>query len=476
MNTPPVVTRLVAGALWGLTVLALLPAAAYGQGGQIDPQVLEVLRTHYPDRRALTAYELAGQPEPLPPYSALRYDDDLDFAQRSYAAEAALALGIEFLWIDDSLLAVPYRGGAAFAAGLTGTARVEAVNGFPIRKPEGLRRILAGIAGDRATVTLRVAALPDGRTRDMQVLPVPSHARDVETLRLDAQTLVIRIFGFNAHTMPDQVATALRARPWAHVVLDLRYSAGGSVAGMSRVAGLFLGPDRLLADLDTPLPGWGNTLVSRDEGPVSQASLTVLIGPWTYSASELLAQALAGWQRAVLVGQASRGKCLLQRAFPAGPGLRVLVPVAEARFGSRHCHKAGEAGGVIPDIELPDEVIDRDDWIWRHVPRLARNLPFVCSVADHASSDQYARLAREVFLDLFEKNDPRLLGSAVHAFRLLPEDDPNELCFGPFVDEAEAAQIAQMLGEATLYRFAPTRLALGEWRPGKGAAHDSILP
>lgn len=428
-----------------LTLTSLLLLAGLAVDSEpIDPAVEAVLEKHYPDREALTEYQLAGEAEPLPAFSALVYDDDLDIAQRAFAREAAARIGLEFLWIEGTAVVVPYRNGAAAKAGLRRAMALVDVNGLPVGSAGDIRRILARIGDDSQSINLRLSDFAKDAVEQIRVpLPPKEDPRAIEVVRLSTDTLLLRIFGFDNSSVPNAVREAVTSRAWSHVILDLRYSAGGSVAGATRVAGLFLGPDKLVADLDQKVPGWGQTLTTADEGVVIDARLTLLIGPWTYSASEIFAQAIGGWNRGALIGQRTRGKCLLQRLYPASDGLKVLIPAATATFGPRHCQAPPEKlGGVVPTVEIPFDQLHNDDWMWQHGVLLADQGIFACFSKDLASKEE--QIASDLLRANISALDPRLLGTGVHIIDVFRRDSV-DLCIGPLSSFERAKEMTNRL-------------------------------
>jgi len=96
----------------------------------------------------------------------------------------------------------------------------------------------------------------------------------------------------------------------AGLILDLRNNPGGSVAIAQCIAGLFIGPDKVISYFDSWNPYTKvQPSISRSVGQqVFNKPLVVLINAYSASASELISGAFRDHNRALIIGQTSFGK------------------------------------------------------------------------------------------------------------------------------------------------------------------------
>lgn len=111
------------------------------------------------------------------------------------------------------------------------------------------------------------------------------------------------------------------------LVLDLRDNPGGSIDAVVQVAGeLMVGPL-----LEASARGETVVYEARGEASAADLELAVLVNGGTASAAEILAAALHDQREAVLIGEASFGKDVLQIPFELDNGGELHVAVARWR-------------------------------------------------------------------------------------------------------------------------------------------------
>lgn len=149
--------------------------------------------------------------------------------------------------------------------------------------------------------------------------------------------------------------TDLTAAGATRFVLDLRDNGGGVFPSAVAVARQWLPPARdvvLIADANGVRDSYES-----DAGALAPptAPLTVLVNRGTASAAEVLAGALRDNGRAVVAGEPTFGKGLIQTVVPLSDGSALAVTVA------RYQTPAGDdinKVGIPPDLALADGGVD----------------------------------------------------------------------------------------------------------------------
>lgn len=145
-------------------------------------------------------------------------------------------------------------------------------------------------------------------------------------------------------------------------VLDLKSNPGGVFEGAVEIAGLFLGNSSLVAHV-TGAGGKVQDFVSRTVGHVGDyktipqsTPLVVLLNSSSASSSEVLAGALRDNCRAVVVGETSYGKGLIQGVFSVSDGSGLVATVAKYQTPN-----GGEiqGNGIAPDFERTEGVVEQ---------------------------------------------------------------------------------------------------------------------
>lgn len=417
-------------------------SAAASDAALLD-EIRARLQESYFDIEAADAFVLSPDGAALPEFVELLSPSDPEL--RARAGDAAAALGVTILDIRGELLLVPYLDGAARANGMTGPVRLLQVNGLDITGISGAIGAFAGLdpTDGRAPEVTVVGLYPDaeGVMPSPRVYRLPfaeeGQRRSVEALMLSGGRLYLRIYGFSRGETAAAVRDALGHVP-AHVILDLRHSSGGSVVEMAELAGLFLGENRVIADLDRDVAGFGSELVTPPGPDPWRGPLTVLTGQWTYSAGEILTLGLRQWRRAAVVGGRTNGKCVVQRRIAlGGEGHRLLLAVAEASFDNLRC--LGD--GVQPTIAVPEDKIGDDRWLLSQATGLAKLGRYLC--LEEARINTNDGIEREVFTDNWIREirsgqfDPQM-GTNLLAIRSPGSGAKQEdsYCFGPFAESA----------------------------------------
>lgn len=113
-----------------------------------------------------------------------------------------------------------------------------------------------------------------------------------------------------------QILGSLQQNGLTGLVLDLRDCPGGSMQGAMDIANLFIPEGKVLAstryrsrDLEPPFK------TRRMENGLYRTPMVVLVGPNTMGGGELIAAALQDHDRAIIVGQRTRGKASIQQTI-----------------------------------------------------------------------------------------------------------------------------------------------------------------
>ena len=134
-------------------------------------------------------------------------------------------------------------------------------------------------------------------------------------------------------------------------ILDLRNNPGGLLQAGIEIARLWLQPSTIVYTVNRQ--GMLGSF-DADGNPLTEAPLVVLVNQGTASASEILAGALQDNGRAMLVGEKTFGKGLIQSLFelPDGAGLAITV----ARYETPK-HRDINKLGITPDMSLTQDPI-----------------------------------------------------------------------------------------------------------------------
>ncbi len=263
----------------------------------------------------------------------------------------------------------------AWKAGIRAGDLVVAVDGIDAGGEKGAEA-MPRLRGDPKTA-VRVAWLPAGGGPRREALVTRALVKTdsvvgVSLLDREAGIGYLRIARFQENTAADLKAALrkLKGDGARAFVVDLRSDFGGVLPAAVACADCFLDSGvvvvtRSRAGIERP-----GSRAGPDPDDVLDAPLVVLVDGNTASASEVLAGALQDHRRAVLVGERTYGKFLVQRIVPI-PGEDVAVRLTTARYYTPYGRNLqrddarGVRGGIVPEVPVAvDEATRRGVVAW----------------------------------------------------------------------------------------------------------------
>lgn len=297
-------------------------------------ELLELIRNKYVDDIALDSLSdktmgyILSQLDPhsvyLPPADVQASTEDL-LGQFS-------GVGIEFQMIKDTVHVMDVvKGGPSEKAGiLPGDILLKAndttqLSGKKITTAE-IRKTLRGEKGSR----VKVQVLRDSQLKEIVIERGNVQVSTVDVaMKLDSITGYIKLNKFGERTYEEfmQELEKLQQQGMKRLVLDLRGNGGGMMKEAVDIADEFLSGNKLIVYTEGRRSPRTEYRAKRD-GLFEEGKLAVLMDESSASASEVLAGALQDWDRAVVVGQPSFGKGLVQEQFTLSDRSAVRLTVA----------------------------------------------------------------------------------------------------------------------------------------------------
>ena len=174
-----------------------------------------------------------------------------------------------------------------------------------------------------------------------------------------------------------------------NVVIDLRGNGGGLLREAISMVNLFVGKGQEVVSTKGETPDWNKSYKTRAMALRPDLPIAVLVDGKSASASEIVAGTLQDLDRAVVVGEESFGKGLVQQTKKLAYGTRMKVTVAKYYTPSGRCvqrldyshrddegevhamadstlktfyttsgREVLEGRGVLPDVEVPSPAIN----------------------------------------------------------------------------------------------------------------------
>ncbi len=232
----------------------------------------------------------------------------------------------------DTYITATFDSSPAGRAGLRYGDRIVEVDGVPMTGKSSLevRDKIRGPRGSTVKLTLERAAtkLIEKVEIVRDAVPQPS-IPDAYLLR-PSVGYIDMTRGFN-YTTTDELIDAierLEAKGMKSLVLDLRNNPGGFLDQAIHVAEVFLPNGQLILTQKGRNGYRDNTFESKNSSP-NTTPLVILINEQTASASEIVAGAMQDHDRALIVGQTSFGKGLVQSIIPLDFGAGLTLTSAK---------------------------------------------------------------------------------------------------------------------------------------------------
>lgn len=247
-----------------------------------------------------------------------------------------------------------FPGSPAESGGLKPGDIVIAVDGTPI----------AGETVEQAAIRIRGPAGSDVvltvKRGDEEPFDLTLTRAEIEIPSLSSRTLqgnvgYIRLWSFGALTA-DELHVTLESfidDDVSGLILDLRDNPGGLLGTAIRVTSEFLG--RRTVVLYEEQAQQQRPYRVRSNGVALEVPLVVLVNERSASASEIVAGALAHYDRALIIGQRTYGKGTVQLPHDLDDGSQLRVTIARWLTPGR---ESISEVGITPDIEVDAEITD----------------------------------------------------------------------------------------------------------------------
>ncbi len=253
------------------------------------------------------------------------------------------------------------------------------------RSADEVLNFLRGVSGTETDLMIRRG----GEAKDLKIT---LKREEVEVPNVPHYGIVAENIGYiNLTTFTNDaganVANGLQQLKQKHpdlkgIILDLRENGGGLLSEAVNVVNTFVPKNEFVVSTKGKVPEWDNSFKTMIGAVDEKIPVVVLINKRSASASEIVSGALQDLDRAVIMGQRSYGKGLVQNTKEIGYNSRIKLTTAKYYIPSGRCiqstrYKNGEpveipdneraqfktrngrvvldGGGVKPDVVLPHD-------------------------------------------------------------------------------------------------------------------------
>ncbi len=362
-------------------VLLTIAAAAYGPGMatataqiysrlQILEDIMEIIDRHYVDDvdvDELFDNATRGVLEALDPHSRYYSAEEFKALEEQYRGDYA-GIGVSFEMFDGILTVLDaLEGGPSQALGIRPGDEIIEVDGqssigWTI---DQVYENVRGPAGTQVDVTVMRPSVDELLQYTITRGNVDIAAVSIVAM-LDDEVGYIRLSTFSQKTA-DQVEKALQdleARGMRRLVLDLRGNGGGLMSQALQLTDKFLEGGKVIVETRgrTAVANASERTTNRLTHP--ELPMIVLVNRFSASASEIVSGALQDWDRALIVGETTFGKALVQNQFRFRDGSALFLTIARYYTPSGRLIQREYVGDEYVTPELVGDALSEDDPEW----------------------------------------------------------------------------------------------------------------
>jgi carboxyl-terminal processing protease len=255
-------------------------------------------------------------------------------------------LGITVQSVDGAITVVsPFEGTPAHRLGIRAgdvISRIEGEDARGMSIDDAVRR-LRGPKGTPVRITIARPGYDDALEFTVIRDEIPLHSVPYQFM-LNAATGYVRLQDFNETTACrpgdprdcqkelEKALVSLKKAGATAVVLDIRDNPGGLLDQSFAVANLFLKKGQLVVFTKGRTRRDESNYITEREGPYADLPLIVLVSRHSASASEIVAGALQDHDRALIVGEQTFGKGLVQTIMPLRNVRGYALALTTARY------------------------------------------------------------------------------------------------------------------------------------------------
>ena len=340
-------TLLIGGALAGAGALSIGAADNYfeiSKNLEIFNELYKELNIYYVDDTSpgkLMKTGIDAMLGSLDPYTNFIPESDIEDYRFMTTGQYG-GIGALIRRKDDKVyISEPYEGFPSTKAGIWAGDEIYKVDGREVRgmDTDEVSKLLKGQAGTTVEVTmLRGDAAPMEYSLTREEIKIP----DVPYKGfLDADSTVgyIKLNSFT-QTASHEVRTAfkeLKDHGMQRLVFDLRGNGGGLLREAVNIVNLFVPKGELVVETKGRIAEWDKTYRTLSEPLDTEMPMVVLVDGGSASASEIVSGALQDLDRAVILGERTFGKGLVQQTRDLFYNSKLKVTVAKYYIPSGRC-------------------------------------------------------------------------------------------------------------------------------------------
>jgi carboxyl-terminal processing protease len=291
---------------------------------------------------------------------------------------------------DYSMITEPYVDFPAYKSGLRAGDTIISIDGISIKDKK------IGDVSEMLKGTPNTSVKLEIKRFGQEPIIEKTLVREIITIKnipyygmVDDNIGYIRLSNFtsNAGKEAKEALNELKKKNATGIILDLRGNPGGLLIESVNVANLFVNQGREIVSTHGKVKQWDNIYKTTQPAIDTTIPIVVLVNRGSASASEIVAGSLQDLDRAVIVGEKTFGKGLVQTTRPLSYNTQLKVTTAKYyipsgrciqavdythrnedgsvgyipdslinEFTTRNGRKVYDGGGITPDVKVESEI------------------------------------------------------------------------------------------------------------------------
>lgn len=449
----------------------------YHQGINVISSSLDLLNRYFVDSidmKKTIRYGINSMLESLDPYTEYFSEEDAEKLKLITTGEYG-GIGAIIAQTPDSVVYInePMANMPADKAGIKAGDIILKVDTFDFKKATSadVTEKLKGVAG--TTVSVLISRYGEGKPRLIKIKrekiaidPVPYYGITKDNIGY----IMLTSFTQSAGEHVEMALKELLKKQVKGIILDLRNNGGGLIDQAVKIVSLFVPEGSKVVYTRGRDQQETSSFVTTDKPIADKIPVAVLINSSSASASEIVSGALQDLDRAVIVGEKSFGKGLVQTTMrlpyngilklttskyyiPSGrciqkinyhdvregKGENILPDSLTKVFYTKAGREVHDAGGIMPDVEVKRDSVatmilylstnkDVFDWVTKYYYS-HKNIdsPIIFSISDK-DYENFCNMAKEKKID-YDRASGKMLDKLVDVAKIEGYYDKNKSLF-----------------------------------------------